>query len=157
MALTGSIEAGDDLAQSTIERALERIDQWQVGTKLDSWIFKIAKNLNVDEARSRSRRGTHVDVDALDNAVGEDGRQITENRSILARARLAMATLSEDQRALMSLVVIEGKSYREAADQFGIPIGTVMSRIARARHFVCEFVNQGASDGGSRPWMTRNY
>lgn len=147
MVLTGSVDAGDDLAQSTIERALKRINLWQQGTRLDSWMFRIARNINIDEARARSRRGAQIEVSALDSEIGDDGRLITERRSILACARQAMATLSEDQRSLMSLVVIEGISYREAADALGIPIGTVMSRIARARRFVAAFVDEGASRG----------
>ena len=139
-----SADAGDDLTQSTIERALRRIHQWQQGTRLDSWMFRIARNINIDEARARIRRTAQIDYDAIDNAIGEDGRQITETRSTLACARTAMAKLSDDQRALMMLVVVEGQSYREAADTLHIPIGTVMSRIARARRTIDEIVNEAA-------------
>ena len=141
MGLTGSSDAGDDLTQSTIERALRRVNQWQEGTRLDSWMFRIARNINIDEARARIRRTVQFDNELIDNVIGEDGRNITENRSTLACVRTAMATLSEDQRALMLLVVVEGKSYREAADTLNIPIGTVMSRIARARRVIDGIVN----------------
>jgi RNA polymerase sigma-70 factor, ECF subfamily len=133
MALTRSPDAGDDLAQSTLERALSRIDQWQLGTRLDSWVFRIARNINIDQARANAVRGVTVDVDALETVAGDDGRIIVESRDALARAQAAMAQLPDDQRALMALVVIDGQSYKEAAAILDIPMGTVMSRIARAR------------------------
>jgi RNA polymerase sigma-70 factor, ECF subfamily len=139
--LTGSSDAGDDLTQSTLERALSKIDHWQFGTKLDSWIFRIARNINIDEARARIRSTEQCDSLAAENAIGEDGRDIIENRSTLACIRSAMGKLSEDQRTLVMLVIVEGKSYREAAEKLNIPIGTVMSRIARARQAIMLAVN----------------
>lgn len=144
MGLTGSLDAGDDLTQSTVERALRRVSQWQEGTRLDSWMFRIARNINIDEARARIRRTMPFDSNVIDNVIGEDGRDITENRSTLACVHTAMAKLSEEQRALMLLVVVDGKSYREAAETLDIPIGTVMSRIARARRAIDGFVNDAA-------------
>ena len=144
MRLTGSSDAGDDLTQSTIERALSKLDHWQEGTRLDSWIFRIARNINIDEARARTRCTEQFDSVATENAIGEDGRDITENRSTLACIRSALATLSDDQRALVMLVMVEGKSYREAAQKLDIPIGTVMSRIARARRIITVAVNRTA-------------
>jgi RNA polymerase sigma-70 factor, ECF subfamily len=144
MGLTGSLDASDDLTQSTVERALKRVSQWQEGTRLDSWMFRIARNINIDEARARIRRTVQFDSDVIDNVIGEDGRDITENRSTLACVRTALAKLSEDQRALMMLVVVEGKSYREAAAALDIPIGTVMSRIARARRAIDGIINDEA-------------
>lgn len=132
-AITRSAELGDDLTQATIERALSRIDQWSDGTKLDSWMFRIAQNINIDQARSRKTRGISVDIDVLDTVTGDDGRDIVEARDGLARVQAAMAKLPEDQRALLALVAIDGQSYKEAADILDIPIGTVMSRISRAR------------------------
>lgn len=144
MGLTGSSDAGDDLTQSTVERALSRIDRWKEGTRLDSWVFRIARNINIDEARARFRSGEQRDNDAAENAVGEDGRDITETRSALACVRQSMSNLTEDQRALVGLVIVEGKSYREAAEILDIPVGTVMSRIARARHTIVSAVNKAA-------------
>lgn len=132
-AITRSAELGDDLTQATIERALSRIDQWRDGTKLDSWMFRIAQNINIDQARSRKTRGISVDIDVLDTVTGDDGREIVEARDGLARVQAAMAKLPEDQRALLALVAIDGQSYKEAATILDIPIGTVMSRISRAR------------------------
>jgi RNA polymerase sigma-70 factor (ECF subfamily) len=144
-ALTRSADAGDDLAQATIERALSRIDQWQQGTRLDNWMFKIARNIFIDAIRTSKRRGTHVDVDVLVDLSGEDGRRLTEARSDLARARQAIAALPDEQRTLVALVIVDGRSYKEAASILDIPIGTVMSRIARARQSIDIFVNQAPS------------
>ncbi len=145
IATTRSVEQGDDLAQSTVERALSRIGQWNQGTRLDSWMFRIAQNINIDQARSLKSRGTQVDVEALESVAGDDGLAIVEGRDGLARARAAMAKLPEDQRALMALVVLDGRSYKEAAEVLGIPIGTVMSRIARTRAAISASVQAGAA------------
>jgi RNA polymerase sigma-70 factor, ECF subfamily len=136
MALTGSNDQCDDLLQETVERALTRIEQWQAGTSLESWMFRIAQNLHIDRIRAQGRRGVHVDVDALADMSGDDGRTITEARSELAHAQAAMAALPDDQRIVLALVVIDGRSYREAAEILELPIGTVMSRISRARHAI---------------------
>jgi len=147
MALTGSADAGDDLTQSTIERALGRIDQWRPDTRLDSWMFRIAQNMNIDAARTRARRGVHVDVESAHGLAGEDGRKVTETRAALARAQAAMAALPDDQRALMALVVVDGASYKEAAAILDIPVGTVMSRVARARAAIDAAVNGSTVPG----------
>lgn len=141
LALTGSPDLGDDLAQTTVERALARIGQWQEGTRLDSWMFKIAQNAHIDSARAGRRRGVAVGVEALDQVAGEDGRAVAEGRSELRRALDAIGSLPDDQRAVMALVVIDGQSYREAAEALGIPVGTVMSRLARGRAAVDQLVN----------------
>lgn len=134
--LARSDDRGDDLMQATVERALTRIDQWQPGTSLESWMFRIAQNIHIDEARSNARRGQRVDIDEAVSLAGDDGRIVVEGRSDLERARLAMAALPQEQRALMALVVLDGRSYKEAAEILEIPIGTVMSRIARARQTI---------------------
>lgn len=138
---------GDDLCQAAVERALSRADQFLPGTRLDSWMYRIAQNIHIDQIRRMNTRGTEVPVDdpAL-SLAGEDGVRVTERRSELARARAAMFALPDDQRSLMALVVLDGKSYREAADIVGIPIGTVMSRIARARRAIDNHVNGAAAN-----------
>ncbi|MEQ1509775.1 MAG: RNA polymerase sigma factor [Sphingopyxis sp.] len=135
--LAGNGDAGDDLLQATVERAMVHADQWQDGTRLDSWLFRIARNLSIDMARSRKVRGTVVDLDAIADLAGEDGRQIVEGRSDLRAVGSAFDDLSAEHRAVMALVVIDGRSYREAAELLDIPIGSVMSRLARARAAIC--------------------
>lgn len=136
LALARNQDAADDLCQATIERALSRADQFLQGTRLDSWMYRIAQNLHIDQARRVRTRGTEVDVDHAATLTAEDGQQVVEGRSDLARAQAAMAALPEEQRVLMALVVLDGMSYRDAAELLAIPIGTVMSRIARARRAI---------------------
>jgi RNA polymerase sigma-70 factor, ECF subfamily len=132
IALTGDLDQADDLVQDTCARALSRRDQWQEGTRLDSWMYRIAQNLWLDQMRAKKTRGTHVPLE-LDDISGADGRAVVENRLSLAAVSAAMAKLPEDQRLLVALVCIDGVSYKQAAEITGVPIGTVMSRLARAR------------------------
>jgi RNA polymerase sigma-70 factor, ECF subfamily len=136
MAIAKSADGGDDLLQATVERALNRLNQYQEGTRLDSWLFRIAQNIHIDELRGKARRGISVDIDDVHAIAGDDGVQIVEGRSDLAKARDAMDALPDDQRALMALIVIDGQSYKQAAEILDIPIGTVMSRLARARRTI---------------------
>lgn len=132
-ALAGNAEDGDDLMQSTVERALGRAHQFESGTQLSSWLFRIARNLRIDAARQAGRRGAHLPIDELPEQQGEDGLALVENRSELAAAQRALQALPEDQRLTFVLVVVEGLSYRDAAEVLEVPVGTVMSRLARAR------------------------
>jgi RNA polymerase sigma-70 factor (ECF subfamily) len=136
-----SNDSGDDLCQATVERALSRRHLFDPATRLDSWMYRIAQNLHVDRVRRVKTRGQEIDVDDVASVAGDDGVQIVEGRSALDRARTAIARLPDDQRALMAIVVFDGKSYGEAATILDIPIGTVMSRLARARRAVDAYVN----------------
>jgi len=133
-ALCGDREQGDDLVQAACLKALTRLDQYRPGTRLDSWMFRIVHTGFLDEARRRSRRATEPDAEAV--ALASDGGRAADrpaHRLQLDRVRAAMAALPADQRAVLALVAIEGCSYRETAETLDIPIGTVMSRLARAR------------------------
>jgi RNA polymerase sigma-70 factor (ECF subfamily) len=132
-ALTGSIDQRDDLVQETCARALAYRDRWQPGTRLDSWMFRIAQNLWFDRKRAMKFRGEPADLDAVDNLVGSDGRAVTESRLALADVLKALDQLSPKHRALIALVCVDGLTYREAAEVLNLPVGTVMSRLARAR------------------------
>ena len=145
LALTRHGDAADDLCQAAVERALARADQFVEGSKLDSWMYKIAQNIWIDEGRKRQTRGPQVDVDEAAELVGADGLRVVEGRSDLQAARQAFAALPEDQRTLMTLVVLDGMSYKDAAKTLEIPIGTVMSRIARARRSIDRHINGEAS------------
>jgi RNA polymerase sigma-70 factor, ECF subfamily len=145
-ALTRNGDAGDDLCQATVERALTRAEMFEAGTRLDSWMYRIARNLQIDMARRTQTRGFEVDVEDAFDIVGVDGVATVEGRSEMARAEAAMARLPDDQRVLLALVVIDGQSYKEAADFLEIPIGTVMSRIARARRAI-HLAVRGSNDG----------
>jgi RNA polymerase sigma-70 factor (ECF subfamily) len=133
LALTRHADDGDDLVQSTVERALTRLDKWSDGTRLDSWLFRMMQNLWIDQVRARRIRGAApADFDTT-TIPGADGRDTVESRLILQDTLKAVMALPDDQRAVMVLVVVEGFAYRDAAEVLDIPIGTVMSRLARAR------------------------
>jgi RNA polymerase sigma-70 factor (ECF subfamily) len=131
--LTGDSDKGDDLVQETCARALSRLDQWQPGTRLDSWMFRIAQTQWFDRLRAQKVRGETLDLDAAGEMAGEDGRKVTETRLTLAKVQEGIQLLPPEQKVLIALVIIDGRSYKEVADILGIPIGTVMSRLARAR------------------------
>lgn len=135
-ALTRNLDLADDLVQDTCERALARADQWQPGTRLDSWMYRIAQNLWFDQGRAAKVRGVVSDLDAIAELQGSDGREITESRLTLASVFQSLGRLPQDQQVLVALVCVDGLSYKEAADTLDLPIGTVMSRLARARQAI---------------------
>lgn len=132
-ALTGNLDMADDLVQETCARALASADQWQAGTRLDSWMYRIAQNLWYDRLRATKVRGEVVDVDDAIDLIGSDGRQVTESRLTLRAVAKSISELPADQQLVLTHVCVDGMSYKDAADALGIPIGTVMSRLARAR------------------------
>jgi RNA polymerase sigma-70 factor (ECF subfamily) len=133
LALTGSASDGDDLVQDTLERALLRLHQWRSGTRLDSWLYKIAQNTWRDRLRRGRVRGAMAPLDDALEVVGTDGRTTAEAALSLSEALRALAQLPWEQRIVISLVQIEGFTYSEAAGILGVPEGTVTSRLVRAR------------------------
>lgn len=123
----------DDLVQLTVERALSRADQWTPGTRLDSWMFRIMKNAWIDEARARGRRGQVMAPEEEGLSVGDAGAEAAEIRLQAAEVRREMARLPDEQRLAIALVLVEGLSYREAADILEVPMGTLTSRLVRGR------------------------
>lgn len=147
LSLTGNPADADDLVQDTVERALRNLHQWQDGTRLDSWMFRIAQNLRIDAARAgKVRAVARHDPDAAEN-VAVDGARDAEARLTFADTARALAELPDEQRAVVALVLIDGMSYREAADVLNVPIGTVTIRLARARIALAARV-YGAEDTG---------
>nr|WP_119681199.1 RNA polymerase sigma factor [Indioceanicola profundi] len=130
--LTRSPETADELVQEACERALSNEDPGGIG-RLDLWMKRLILSLWNDRRRELRRRGRIEQVDALRDVAGSDGRLDAEARLTLAEVRRALRGLPPEQRTVMILVCVDGLSYREAADQLGIPVGTVMSRLARGR------------------------
>jgi RNA polymerase sigma-70 factor (ECF subfamily) len=151
VALTGDLDQADDLVQETCMRALSRVEQWQPGTRLDSWMYRIAQNLWLDRARARKVRGEQVNVEAAEALAGTDGRDVVESRLTLQAVSAALGHLPAEQRVLIALVCIDGLSYKEAADITQTPIGTVMSRLARARRELHARLEGQAQREGHRP------
>lgn len=144
-ALTGSQDEGDDIVQAAIERALSKSSQWQQGTRLDSWMFKIMQNLWKDRVRKikHDRKKQVLEFASTDQAV--DGRKVTETMLMLTRTREQFSNLSDEHRMVLALVVIDGHSYQEAASLLEIPIGTLMSRLYRAREALREMIETSNS------------
>ena len=140
--LCGSVHDGDDIVQAACLRALERHYQWEPGTRLDSWMFRIIRNLWLDGRKSAWNRLVHNDEEALTGAPGSSLERELEARNELALARKAIAELPPQQREVLMLVTVEGQTYEAAADTLGIPLGTVMSRLARARVAVARSVRK---------------
>lgn len=144
--LTGGRDEADDLVQAALERALTRLDQWQTDTRLDSWMFRITQNLWIDWLRGHEgKRDSFVELDEGLEVAGADGARDGEARVELQRVLAAISRLPPEQRAVMVMVSVESYSYRETAEALEIPIGTVMSRLARARVRLNELL--GASSG----------
>jgi RNA polymerase sigma-70 factor (ECF subfamily) len=128
-ALAGQVADADDLVQIVLERALTRAGQWRPDAPLDKWVFAIARNAWRDELRARGRsQNLFAPEEAGITAV--DGSSAPVQKLELAAA---MAALLPDHREVVALVLIEGMSYAEAAELLEVPVGTVTSRLARAR------------------------
>ena len=128
--LTYHREDADDLVQLAMERALGRSEQWTPGTRLDSWIFRIMKNAWIDEVRSRVRRDELFAPEEAGEHVGDDFAQAHQQRLAIQKA---VSLLSEEHRLVVGLVLVDGLAYKDAAEVLEIPVGTLTSRLARAR------------------------
>jgi RNA polymerase sigma-70 factor, ECF subfamily len=128
-ALSGSDTDADDLVQETLTRALTHLDQWQVDDSPRKWLFSILHNHFIDGVRRTSRRPTHLSIDAGDAILIDIG----EDAGIRRDLDQGLQSLSESHRQVLLLVGLEGLTYAETAAVLNIPLGTVMSRLARAR------------------------
>jgi RNA polymerase sigma-70 factor (ECF subfamily) len=151
-ALTGSREAADDLTQDTLERAWQKRTLWQAGTDLRAWTFTIMHNVFVNG--TRKGRPTV----SLDDADGEEARPApgasVETGVVVAELVRSLSLLADEQREVLLLVGLEQFSYAEAAEVLGVPIGTVMSRLSRARERLRVLLEAGTA-GGERPATLR--
>jgi RNA polymerase sigma-70 factor (ECF subfamily) len=120
----------DDVVQIAVERALLRLDQWRRDARLDSWLFKILRNAWIDEVRARGRRAKIFMPEEAGEQVGE---ALMEREIDRLSTEAALARLPEDQRLAVGLVLVEGLSYKDAAEVLEVPIGTLTSRLARGR------------------------
>jgi RNA polymerase sigma-70 factor, ECF subfamily len=147
--LTGSAVDADDLVQAACERALARRHQFQEGTRFDSWMFRIVQTIWIDQIRSRQVR--KEDGDVAEERLGSDEpvRRV-EARLALSETRRAVERLPPDQRAVLLLVTVDGLSYKEAAEVVQVPVGTIMSRLARARSALQLHLEAGGAARRSR-------
>lgn len=137
--LTGTVADADDLLQSTLERLLSR--PMPADVALTQWALRVCKNLWIDEYRARRVRQLAAQSPELSDPQLVDGERAVHSQIALDEVQAAMAELPDEQRAILALVAVQGQSYREVADTLGIPMGTVMSRLARARSAICQQLN----------------
>ena len=132
-ALTGQPADADDIVQIAVERALTRLDQFEPGTRLESWLMTIVRNAWIDEARARQRRAKVFADAELGEQVGDGGEAAAQAKLEVNEVYAAMQSLPDEQREAIALVCVEGLAYREASEVLGVPIGTLTSRLARGR------------------------
>lgn len=130
-ALTGARHDADDLLQATLERLLTKGVPEAV--EVDRWAFRVCRNMWIDEIRARRVRSAIPLEESAAREQTFDGENVLMNKLALTEISDAMDRLPEEQRAALSLVVLEGLSYAQAAEVLETPVGTIMSRIARAR------------------------
>ncbi len=143
-ALTGARADADDLLQATVERVLTKGAPEDVA--LIKWSFRVCKNIWIDEIRSRKVR---VSAAASGKITGEekvDGERVVMGKLAFVEVNIAMSKLPDDQRAVLSLVALDGCSYKQAAEILQTPIGTVMSRLARARRAISALLAEPKSN-----------
>lgn len=129
--LTRDPDFADDIVQECLVRALDRIDSWRPGTNLRAWLFTILRNGFLDEVR-RVQRNPLLEETAVDDQLPSVHGD-PEARFAFREVREAFLALRADHREILLLVAIEGFRYEEAADVLGVPVGTVRSRLSRAR------------------------
>jgi RNA polymerase sigma factor (sigma-70 family) len=146
-ALMRNPASADDLVQDCLERAVSRWHQRREGNTR-AWLFTILHNLAVNQFRQSATRGKHVTIDETnENDFGQDAVQ--EQKLMYRDVLNKLAKLPEDQRTVLLLVAVEDLSYAEAAKVLNIPIGTVMSRLSRARERLQQDL-EGTSDDAAR-------
>ena len=133
LSLCHSREIAEELVQVTCQKAISSKSSFQLGTRMDAWLFRILKNSWIDFARKNRTEGIKVEIDDAFDVSGEDGEQTTQTHILLKEAFTQIEKLPEDQREVLLLICVEELSYKEAAEVLGLPIGTIMSRLARAR------------------------
>lgn len=132
----------DDLVQESLARALSRADRFKPGTNLRAWLFTIMHNVHVNQVRQKISRPDEVPVEDYEMRLVTPARQETSIE--LRDMSRALADLPEEQRQVLLLVALEGLKYDEVAAVLQIPIGTVMSRLSRAREAVrIKLANEG--------------
>ena len=138
LSLSRRPDLADDLVQIAVERAIANHASYDSTTRLEPWLFRILRNAFIDMTRRARTAGTELDVFEMPDILSTDGEAVVESRLMLQSTTAAIETLPSDQRDILHLVCIEDMSYAEAAEVLGIPKGTVMSRLSRARAALAE-------------------
>lgn len=131
-------DIADDLVQGAVERAVSSRARFDPETSITAWLFRILRNLWIDQTRRIKTRGDELDVFEMPEAAVHDGDRALEATIALRETEAAIASLPAEQREVLRLVCLEELSYAEAAEVLEIPKGTVMSRLARGRVALAE-------------------
>jgi RNA polymerase sigma factor (sigma-70 family) len=151
-ALLGDDAEAEDLIQDTLERGLARLQQWREGDNPRKWLFSILHNLHIDQIRRKSRRPLHVGLELL----GTDQSSPSADAAGGGDIDVALRQLSTEQREVVLLIGLEGLSYAETAEILSIPVGTVMSRLARGRDRLRTLMDyEGGGDRSGRTALRR--
>ncbi len=137
ISLCGRVDRADDLVQDTLVRALTHIDRFEKGTNLNAWLFTILRNLFLSEYRKRRR-----EVEDVDGIYAAGLTSIPEQGAHLdfEDMRRALAKLPDDQREALILIAAQGFSYEDAASICGTAVGTMKSRVNRARRRLAQLL-----------------
>ncbi|MEI7535583.1 MAG: RNA polymerase sigma factor [Comamonadaceae bacterium] len=157
-ALTGDVWAADDLVQDTLERACSRWRLWLAGTDLRAWLFTLMHNLFISQVRqglTRAKLAPTVDLED----VADELRAPELSIGLAIDLQRCLLRLPDDQRAVLLLVTMEDLSYDEVARVTGVPVGTVMSRLSRARGRMRELLDEpkaraATNESGNTAQMT---
>jgi len=139
--LVRDVDRADDLVQDTLARGIEKLHTWQPGTNLRAWLFVIMRNSFISDIRKDKNAPTAFGLADDNPALASRGDQ--EGRIAFIDLRSAFGQLPADHREILALVAIEGLKYEEAAAVLNIPIGTVRSRVARARQALRDILEGG--------------
>jgi RNA polymerase sigma-70 factor (ECF subfamily) len=131
LALTRDADAADDLVQDCALRALCNLEKFEPGTNMRGWLFTIMRNLFCDQHRRRRRQGYHLPLDDAQDRLTQPAAQPARIR--LQEVAMGFERLSAEQQQLIAMVGIDGESHEHAAEHFGVAVGTIKSRLSRAR------------------------
>ncbi len=144
--LSGGADAGDELVQLACERLLRKQATLRPDTRLDSWLYRVIRNLHIDGIRARAARERNLHEVAYVAQLGREADDTLDKVVQVNEVEKAMRDLSAEHRAVLMLVCVEGLSYREASEVLEVPMGTVTSRLVRARGALIEKLAQGGCD-----------
>lgn len=134
----------DDLCQRALEKALNARAQWEPGTRMDSWMYRIMRNSWIDTIRARARAAETFVGEAAGAAVAGDTAATVEAGVVRGEIAAAMNTLPDEQREAVALVLVEGMAYKDAAAVLDIPMGTLTSRLGRGRQALMSLLGEAA-------------
>lgn len=146
--LSGSVDRGEELVQTACERLLRRKEGLRADTRLDSWMYQVIRNLHIDGIRAQTVRDRSADeIRQTARLHPVDGNTMYSELR-LREVHQAMQALSEEHRAALMLICVEGLSYKEAAEVLQVPLGTVTSRLVRARKALLDQLDDEDEDAG---------